>query len=209
MGKLMAFGEHKGKEMSEVPLDYLQWCLATFEHSPRRTLIQIEVERRERADAHRNGLPEPDQLTQHVNNPPQRYKRADKNPKKGSRQLDDGFKIPSGKYKGKRLEELDTTTLQQVWSGFNGVGKTKVAAVLRKELDARKMVEEWKKQPKQKQIRPAMPRPKLDLDSEYQSIVGPPPDDVQAVLDARWALIKEAARKSEENLPITPEECPF
>ena len=44
----MQFGEYRGCPISEVPLDYLQWCYDTFSPSKRRTLIQIEIERRQR-----------------------------------------------------------------------------------------------------------------------------------------------------------------
>lgn len=48
MTRLMQFGEYRGCPISEVPLDYLQWCYDTFSPSKRRTLIQIEIERRQR-----------------------------------------------------------------------------------------------------------------------------------------------------------------
>jgi uncharacterized protein (DUF3820 family) len=46
--RLMAFGKYKGKPISAVPLDYLQWCYNNFEDGKRRTLLQIEIERRQR-----------------------------------------------------------------------------------------------------------------------------------------------------------------
>jgi uncharacterized protein (DUF3820 family) len=46
--RLMAFGKYKGKPISTVPLDYLQWCYDNFEDGKRRTLLQIEIERRQR-----------------------------------------------------------------------------------------------------------------------------------------------------------------
>lgn len=59
MSRLLAFGAYKGKSFSEVPYDYLQWCLATFENSKRRRLIQVEIERRDRVTAYREGKPDP------------------------------------------------------------------------------------------------------------------------------------------------------
>jgi hypothetical protein len=44
----MAYGKYKGKPISAVPLDYLTWCYNNFEDGKRRTLIQIEIERRQR-----------------------------------------------------------------------------------------------------------------------------------------------------------------
>ena len=46
--RLMAFGKYKGKPISAVPLEYLEWCHNNFEDGKRRTLIQIEIERRQR-----------------------------------------------------------------------------------------------------------------------------------------------------------------
>lgn len=46
--RLMAFGKYKGKPISAVPLEYLEWCHNNFEDGKRRTLIQIEIERRKR-----------------------------------------------------------------------------------------------------------------------------------------------------------------
>jgi uncharacterized protein (DUF3820 family) len=46
--RLMAFGKYKGKPISAVPFEYLQWCYNNFEDGKRRTLIQIEIERRQR-----------------------------------------------------------------------------------------------------------------------------------------------------------------
>ena len=46
--RLMAFGKYKGKPISAVPLDYLQWCYINFQDGKRRTLLQIEIERRQR-----------------------------------------------------------------------------------------------------------------------------------------------------------------
>jgi len=46
--RLMAYGKYKGKPISAVPLDYLTWCYNNFEDGKRRTLIQIEIERRQR-----------------------------------------------------------------------------------------------------------------------------------------------------------------
>ena len=46
--RLMAYGKYKGKPISAVPLDYLIWCYNNFEDGKRRTLIQIEIERRQR-----------------------------------------------------------------------------------------------------------------------------------------------------------------
>ena len=47
------------------------------------------------------------------------------------------FRIPSGKFRGKALSELDNHELQRVWSGFNGCGNTKVADILKAEMDLR------------------------------------------------------------------------
>lgn len=46
--RLMDYGKYKGKPISAVPLDYLTWCYNNFEDGKRRTLIQIEIERRQR-----------------------------------------------------------------------------------------------------------------------------------------------------------------
>jgi len=59
MSRLLSFGVHRGKKMSEVPYDYLQWCLATFQDSKRRMLIQVEIDRRNRVRAYREGNPDP------------------------------------------------------------------------------------------------------------------------------------------------------
>lgn len=59
MSRLLSFGVHCGKKMSEVPYDYLQWCLATFQDSKRRMLIQVEIDRRNRVTAYREGNPDP------------------------------------------------------------------------------------------------------------------------------------------------------
>jgi len=47
------------------------------------------------------------------------------------------FKIPSGKYKGKLLNQLDAIELQNVWSGFNGCGNHVVANALKAEINIR------------------------------------------------------------------------
>ena len=59
MSRLLSFGVHAGKPISEVPYDYLQWCLATFQDSKRRRLIQVEIDRRDRVTAYREGKPDP------------------------------------------------------------------------------------------------------------------------------------------------------
>jgi hypothetical protein len=59
MSRLLSFGVYRFKPISEVPYDYLQWCLATFADSKRRRLIQVEVERRDRVNAYRDGKPDP------------------------------------------------------------------------------------------------------------------------------------------------------
>jgi hypothetical protein len=59
MSRLLSFGVHRFKPISEVPYDYLQWCLATFQDSKRRRLIQVEVDRRDRVAAYREGKPDP------------------------------------------------------------------------------------------------------------------------------------------------------
>jgi uncharacterized protein (DUF3820 family) len=46
--RLMAYGKYNGKPISAVPIDYLTWCYNNFEDGKRRTLIQIEIERRQR-----------------------------------------------------------------------------------------------------------------------------------------------------------------
>ncbi len=48
MARLMPFGKFKGRPISSVPDDYLQWCLANFEHSKLRAFLQSEVDRRNR-----------------------------------------------------------------------------------------------------------------------------------------------------------------
>lgn len=55
---------------------------------------------------------------------------------------DAGFKIPSGKFRGKYVHKLSDEDLQNVWSGFNGCGNTRVAGVLRREL-VRRGIQRW------------------------------------------------------------------
>ena len=50
----------------------------------------------------------------------------------------DGFRVPSGKYKGWSLGRLSDIELQRVWAGFNGCGNTKVANILKAEIDRRR-----------------------------------------------------------------------
>lgn len=50
---------------------------------------------------------------------------------------DSGYRIPSGKFRGKRIADLSDGQLQNVWSGFNGCGNHKVANVLKAELRLR------------------------------------------------------------------------
>lgn len=238
MSRLMAFGEHKGKPISEVPLEYLKWCLANFEDSKRRTLLQIEVERRERVEAYREGKPEPDQMAKHAGHEQAQARKAAHLSSRPSRdadseeqstqnccqcrtemsavslytdwcdrcgsiwlystkeyrtpnqskplpktkatkepeQSDNVFRIPCGKYKGKTLDELDTSTLECVWGGFNGGKKKHIAAVLRAELDKRQ-------KPKRKRSYPE------EYDDAMESLMRKPVDTVEQ--------------------PITPEECPF
>jgi uncharacterized protein (DUF3820 family) len=233
----MAFGEHKGKPISEVPSEYLKWCLANFEDSKRRTLLQIELERRERVDAYREGRPEPDQMSQHAGKEQTQARRHASTSSRSTRDADtdeastrkccqcrtemsavclyadwcdrcgsvwlyntkefktpnqskplpkvkpeaakepEVFRIPCGKYRGKTLDELDTSTLECVWGGFNGGKKKHIAAVLRAELDRRKK-----------------PSRKKSIPDEYA--------------DAVESLTRTLA-DTEESLPITPEECPF
>ena len=60
MARLMSFGEYRCKPISEVPLHYLRWCYDTFKHGKRRTLIQVEIERRERVAEYQHIGSEPD-----------------------------------------------------------------------------------------------------------------------------------------------------
>lgn len=50
----------------------------------------------------------------------------------------DGFRVPSGKYKGCSLGRLSDIELQRVWAGFNGCGNTKVANIVKAEIDSRR-----------------------------------------------------------------------
>uniref|UniRef100_A0A6M3LQE6 Putative quorum-sensing-regulated virulence factor n=1 Tax=viral metagenome TaxID=1070528 RepID=A0A6M3LQE6_9ZZZZ len=62
MGKLQApdytfrFGKYKGEHISDVPSDYLEWVLETFEDEPRNDRVldcaESELAVRERSDAH-------------------------------------------------------------------------------------------------------------------------------------------------------------
>lgn len=49
-GSKMPFGKHKGKPMTEVPTDYLEWMLREFEDSPIRTAAKKEIATRNRAE---------------------------------------------------------------------------------------------------------------------------------------------------------------
>jgi uncharacterized protein (DUF3820 family) len=44
---LVTFGKHKGTELSEVPADYLQWCLQNFGGGPAREMFAAELSRRQ------------------------------------------------------------------------------------------------------------------------------------------------------------------
>ena len=48
------------------------------------------------------------------------------------------FRIPSGKYRGRSLDQLADYELQNVWAGFNGCGNVAVANILRAEIDRRR-----------------------------------------------------------------------
>lgn len=50
----------------------------------------------------------------------------------------DQFRVPSGKYRGRLLNQLNDSELQNVWSGFNGCGNVKVANILKAEIDSRR-----------------------------------------------------------------------
>lgn len=47
------------------------------------------------------------------------------------------FHVPSGKFQGRRLDQVGDYDLKNLWSGFNGCGNVKVAVILRTELDRR------------------------------------------------------------------------
>lgn len=47
------------------------------------------------------------------------------------------FRIPSGKFAGRKLDSLSGFELKNLWAGFNGCGNSKVSAILRAELDVR------------------------------------------------------------------------
>lgn len=49
-----------------------------------------------------------------------------------------GWRIPSGKFRGRSLAQLLDFELQNVWAGFNGCGNTKVANILKAEIDRRR-----------------------------------------------------------------------
>ena len=49
-----------------------------------------------------------------------------------------GFRIPSGKFRGRVLAQLSDGDLQNVWAGFNGCGNMKVANILKAEIDRRR-----------------------------------------------------------------------
>jgi hypothetical protein len=59
MAGLVAFGIHKGKPFSQVPYDYLLWCVQNIQDRKRRVLMQVELERRDRLRAYRAGEPDP------------------------------------------------------------------------------------------------------------------------------------------------------
>lgn len=42
MADVMLFGKHKGKNMEDVPLDYLMWCLKEIRKCPRNVLQEID-----------------------------------------------------------------------------------------------------------------------------------------------------------------------
>ena len=49
-----------------------------------------------------------------------------------------GFQIPTGTYRGRRLNELDTHTLRNVYNGFKGCGKHDVADQILAEIHSRR-----------------------------------------------------------------------
>ena len=46
MARLMPFGKYKGKPISSVPDDYLNWCMENFDESKLRSFLKSEVDRR-------------------------------------------------------------------------------------------------------------------------------------------------------------------
>ena len=59
-------------------------------------------------------------------------------PFEADRKSNAGFRIPSGKFRGRVLSQLSDHDLQNVWAGFNGCGNTKVANILKTEIDRRR-----------------------------------------------------------------------
>lgn len=59
-------------------------------------------------------------------------------PFEADRKSNAGFRIPSGKFRGRVLAQLSDGDLQNVWAGFNGCGNTKVANILKAEIDRRR-----------------------------------------------------------------------
>lgn len=59
-------------------------------------------------------------------------------PFEADRKSNAGFRIPSGKFRGRVIAQLSDHDLQNVWAGFNGCGNTKVANILKAEIDRRR-----------------------------------------------------------------------
>jgi len=48
-----------------------------------------------------------------------------------------GFQIPTGTYRGRRLNELDNDTLRNLYNGFKGCGKLDIADTILAEIHLR------------------------------------------------------------------------
>jgi uncharacterized protein (DUF3820 family) len=107
------FGRHKGKPLSDVPEDYLDWVVQNHGDSRAVSAAQKELDRR---------------ASLLVKTEPSKQTAKPGQTSSGGSLFAPGtvsVLIPRGKHKGKQLQDLDDGTVHALWSSWNGIPKLK------------------------------------------------------------------------------------